>query len=206
MKRFTVVGERASKLDLNSPEVRSFLAELKRRNVVVDPTVGTFEGMFTAEPRVVDPSLAAIIKRLPPTVARGAYGGGLAKDDAQRAQYRASYAKMLEMVGALHKAGVRMVPGTDGFAGFILHRELELWSKAGIPNNDILYAATLGSASINNHQRELGSIEVGKLADLVLIEGDPSKSIGDVRKTSLVIKDGVLFDPAKLYEQVGIRP
>ena len=205
MKRFTEVGARAADMDLKSPEVRAFLAKLKRKDIVVDPTVATFEGMFTAEPRVADPSLAAILDRLPPAVARGAYGGGLAKDDAQRARYRASYGKMIEVVGELHRAGVRIVPGTDGFAGFILHRELELWAKAGVPNADILYAATLGSASVNHHEKELGSIERGKLADLILVDGDPSKDISDIRKTALVIKDGVVFDPKALYAQVAVR-
>jgi imidazolonepropionase-like amidohydrolase len=206
MKRFTVIGERAAGLDLNSPQVRAFLAKLKAKDVVIDPTVGTFEAMFTAEPRVADPSLAPVLRRLPPAVARGAYGGGLATTPEQRTQYRASYAKMVELVGALHKAGVRLVPGTDGFAGFILDRELELWAKAGIPNLDILHAATLGSASVNGHDKRLGSIEPGKLADLVLFDGDPSKNISDVRKPVLVMKDGTLFDSAALYALVGIRP
>jgi imidazolonepropionase-like amidohydrolase len=206
MKRFTVVGERAGGLDLNSPEVRAFIAKLKRKDIVIDVTVATFEGMFTAEPRKADPSLAAVLDRLPPQVARGSFGGGLAKDDAQRSQYKAAYAKMVEMVGALHKAGVRIIPGTDGFDGFLLDREFELWAKAGIANTDILYAATLGAASINHHDGQLGSLEPGKLADMVLINGDPSKDISALRHATWVMKDGVSYDTGKLYEQVGVRP
>lgn len=206
MRRFTAVGERGAALDLDSPEVARFLALLKARDIVIDPTLGTFEGMFTAEPRKPDPSLAMIADRLPPTVARGLYGGGLAKTEAERAQYRAAYANMVRVVGKLYRAGIRMVPGTDAFAGFILHREFELWARAGVPNADILYAATLGAASVNHHDKELGSIEPGKLADLVLIDGDPSRNISDIRKASLVIKDGEVFDPNRLYAEVGIRP
>jgi imidazolonepropionase-like amidohydrolase len=205
MKRFTVVGERGDKLDLGSPQVQAFLKKLHDKDIVIDPTVATFEGMFTAEPRKADPSLAAALPRLPPAVARGSYGGGMAKDDAQRAQYTAAYAKMVEMVGALHKAGVRMVPGTDGFDGFLLEREFELWAKAGIPNNDIIYAATLGAASVNHHDRQLGSIETGKLADLILVDGDPSKNISDLRKVGWVMKDGTVYDPKALYASVGVR-
>lgn len=206
MKRFTVVGERAGELDLNSPEVRDFVAKLKARDIVIDPTLATFEGMFTAEPRKADPSLAAALDRLPPQVARASFGGGLAKDGAQRAQYRQAYAKMVEMVGVLHKAGVRMVPGTDGFDGFLLDREFELWAKAGVPNTDILYAATLGAASINHHDGQLGSLEPGKLADMVLIGGDPSKDISALRHATWVMKGGVTYYPAKLYQEVGVRP
>jgi len=89
MRRFTDVGDRASSLDLDREEVRTFLAQLKAKNIVVDPTVAVFEGMFASAPREPDPSLAAIVHRLPPTVARSKFGGGLAKTDAQRAQYRA---------------------------------------------------------------------------------------------------------------------
>ncbi|MGZ8362427.1 MAG: amidohydrolase family protein [Caulobacteraceae bacterium] len=203
--RFTAVGEKGSALDLQSPEVRAFIAELKRKDIVIDPTLATFEDMFTGAPRVLSPSLGVVKDRLPPAIGRTLYGGSIAKTDADRALYRASYANMIRMVGELHKAGVRLVPGTDGFDGFLLHREFELWAKAGISNTDILYAATLGAASVNHHDKELGSIESGKLADLVLIDGDPSKNISDIRKTSLVIKDGAVFDPKALYAEVGIR-
>lgn len=206
MKRFTVVGERAPALDLDSPQVQAFIAKLKARDIVLDPTVATFEGMFTAEPRKADPSLAAALDRLPPAVARGSYGGGMAKDDAQRAQYRAAYAKMLDMLGRLHKAGIRMVPGTDGFDGFLLDREYELWAKAGIPNADILYATTLRAASINHHDGQLGSVEPGKLADMILVDGDPSRDISAMRHVSWVMKGGVTYDPVKLYAEVGVRP
>ncbi|HEV2122997.1 MAG TPA: amidohydrolase family protein [Chloroflexota bacterium] len=206
MKRISDPAELAANLDLDSPEVRAFIAELKAKDIVVDPTLGVFEAQFTAASRDATPGLKPVLDRLPPTVARGAYGNGLAKDEAQLAQYRASWKKMLGMVAALHRGGVRIVPGTDGMAGFMLHRELELWAEAGISNLDILYAATLGSASVNNHDKELGSVEAGKLADLVLVDGDPSKAISDIRKTRLVIKDGVIFKPPALYAQVGIRP
>jgi imidazolonepropionase-like amidohydrolase len=206
MKRLTVVGDRGAGLDLQSPEVRSFIAELKAKDIVVDPTLSVFEVQFTAGSKDATPGLMPVLHRLPPLVARGAYGNGMAKGEAQLAQYRASWKKMVAMVGELHRAGVRLVPGTDGFPGFMLHRELELWAEAGISNLDILRAATLGAASVNKHDKELGSVEAGKLADLVLVDGDPSKAISNIRKTRLVIKDGVIFDPRALYAQIGIQP
>ena len=206
MKRLTVVGEQGGGLDLQSPEVRSFIAELKRKDIVVDPTLSVFEVQFTAGPKDATPGLMPVLHRLPPTSARGAYGNGMAKGEAQLAQYRASWKTMVAMVGELHRAGVRLVPGTDGFPGFMLHRELELWAEAGISNLDILYAATLGAASVNKHDQELGSVEAGKFADLVLVDGDPSKAISEIRKTRLVIKDGMIFDPGELYRHVGVQP
>jgi imidazolonepropionase-like amidohydrolase len=206
MKRLTAVAERGGGLDLQSAEVRSFIAELKAKDIVVDPTLSVFEVQFNAGPKDPTPGLIPVLHRLPPTSARGAYGNGMASGESQLAQYRASWKKMVAMVGELHRAGVRLVPGTDGFPGFMLHRELELWSQAGISNLDILHAATLGAASVNKHDKELGSIEVGKLADLVLVDGDPSQAISDIRKTHLVIKGGVIFEPRALYAQVGVQP
>jgi hypothetical protein len=52
----------------------------------------------------------------------------------------------------------------------------------------------------------LGSIEPGKLADLILVRGNPVATIGDIRKVDLVMKDGVLFDPAKVYATLGVKP
>ena len=120
--------------------------------------------------------------------------------------FRASFAKMLELVGLLHRAGVRIVPGTDGFAGFTLHRELELYAEAGIPAADVLYLATLGSARVAERDDRLGTVEAGKLADLVLVEGDPTADISNVRRTRLVVKDGVVFDPNAIYAEFNVGP
>jgi imidazolonepropionase-like amidohydrolase len=57
-----------------------------------------------------------------------------------------------------------------------------------------------------NLDRDLGSIAAGKLADLTLVDGDPVANISDVRKTALVVKDGVLYRPAELYSALGVEP
>ena len=62
------------------------------------------------------------------------------------------------------------------------------------------------SARIMNLDRELGSIAPGKLADLTLVDGDPVANISDVRKTALVVKDGVVYRPAELYSALGVEP
>jgi hypothetical protein len=110
------------------------------------------------------------------------------------------------MVRKLHEAGVRLVAGTDASAGFSLHRELELYSEAGIPNTDILHIATLGAARVMKHDARWGSIEPGKLADLILVDGDPSQRMRDLRRAELVMKGGVLYVPDSLYASVGVKP
>ena len=203
--RFTAVAERGALLDLKSDRVRAFVRLLRERNVIVDPTVNIFENMFTARKGSVSPGYASIAHRLPPQVKRGFLGGGLPVPEGMDARYRESFANMLRFVKLLHDSGIRIVPGTDAFAGFALHRELELYDSAGIPPTDVLYLATLGAARVMKRDAQLGSIKVGKLADLVLIDGDPSRRMSDIRKTALVVKDGLVYRPDDLYHAVGVR-
>jgi imidazolonepropionase-like amidohydrolase len=77
---------------------------------------------------------------------------------------------------------------------------------AGIPPERVLQDATLNSARIMSLDRDLGSVTPGKLADLTLVDGDPVVNISDVRKTALVVKDGVLYRPAELYSALGVEP
>jgi imidazolonepropionase-like amidohydrolase len=100
---------------------------------------------------------------------------------------------------------VQIVAGTDTLPGFGLHRELELYHEAGIPAPEILQIATLRAAQVMKRDSELGSIQAGKLADLVLVAGDPTADISAVRNTKLVVKDGVVFDPARIYEAIGVQ-
>jgi hypothetical protein len=204
--RFTAVGERASSLDLASPRVRDFIALLKERQIVVDPTVNIFEEMFTAQKGVVSPGFISVADRLPPVVRRSLLGGGLAVPAGKDSIYRAAFPAMLRMLKMLYDAGVPIVAGTDAAAGFALHRELELYSKAGIPNADVLRIATLGAAKVVKMDDKLGSIKAGKLADLIIVDGDPVKNISDIRRVQLTMKDGIIYDPAKIYRTMGVQP
>jgi imidazolonepropionase-like amidohydrolase len=204
--RFSAVAEQAAELDLGSREVRDFIALLKERNTVVDPTVGAFEAMFTGGPGVMDPGLAVVADRLPPQVRRGLFGGGLPVAEGMEQRYRDSYRKMLDFVSALHEAGITLVAGTDALAGFGLHREMELYVEAGLPAADVLRIATLNAARVAGRDKDLGTIAPGKLADLILVDGDPAARISDIRRVVLTVKDGVIYDPAALYLALGVRP
>ena len=205
-QRFIAVAERGATLDLNSERVRSFVRLLKDRKTVIDPTLAVFEGLFTDRPGKIADGYAAIADRLPPQVRRGFLAGGLPVPEGKDKVYRDSQLATLRMLKLLYDSGIPIVPGTDGLAGFTLHRELELYAKAGISAPDVLRIATLGAARVAKRDQELGSITPGKLADLVLVEGDPAKRISDVRRTSLVIKDGAFYEPAALYKALGIKP
>ncbi len=204
--RFTAVGERAADLDLDSPPVRAFVELLKAHGTVVDPTLAVFEEMFNAGPGEIPEGFRPIADRLPPQIRRALAVGGLPADGPRRERYRASFQRMVELVGLLDRSGVTIVAGTDSMPGFSLHRELELYVRAGIPAARVLQRATLGAARVMKRDAELGSIAPGKLADLVLIEGDATRDISAVRAVDTVIKGGVRYSAAELLEQVGVQP
>ena len=205
-QRFSGPAQQAADLDLDSDSVQAFVALLKERGTVLDPTLNAFESLFTARPGEVDPVLAAIATRLPATVQRGLRGGGLPVPEGMDRRYRDSFRAFLDMVAMMHRAGIPIVPGTDAMAGFALHHELELYEQAGIPANEVLQIATIGSARVARREADLGSITPGKLADLVLVDGDPASRVRDIRKVELVMKDGVFYRPDELNQAIGVAP
>ncbi len=103
-----------------------------------------------------------------------------------------------ENIFKLHDGGAIMVAGTDQTTGPALHRELELLSDAGIPPQDIIRIATLNGAVFLGKEEDMGSIEVGKIADMLLLDADPSVDIRNARKINKVIKGGKIIDRTKL--------
>ena len=204
--RFTAVADRAAELDISSEPVRSFIALLKEKKTVLDPTVNVFEAMFTDRPGTISASFAPMANRLPSQIRRGLLGGGLPVPEGKDQRYRDSWKTMLRYLKALYDAQITIVPGTDSLAGFALHRELELYAEAGIPPAEVLRIATIVPARVLKLDSKLGSITPGKLADLVLVDGDPSKNISDIRKVRIVMKDGVPFAADDLCAAVGILP
>ncbi len=78
--------------------------------------------------------------------------------------------------------------------------------KAGIPAPKVLQLATLGAARVMKRDQDLGSIAQNKLADLVLIDGDPTTNISDIRKVKMVVKDGVVYKAEDLDRALGVQP
>jgi hypothetical protein len=203
--RFNLVGERARNLDLDSQEVRDFIQLLADRQTVVDATMATFEGSYTQKPGDLDPSMAPVAEHFPYAVQRGWRNNSTDVSGGRLETYRASYQRMIELFGRLHAAGVPLVAGTDSLAGFMLHRELELYVRAGVPAGEAVRIATENGARYAGVLADRGTVERGKRADLILVDGDPTRNISDIRKVSYVLKDGVGFSPAAIYEAIGIR-
>ena len=204
--RFTEVAAHGAELDPQSEQVRAFIQLLKEHKIVLDPTLSIFEGMFDDRPGKMAEGYAPIADNMPAQVRRGFLYGGLQVPAGQDQRYQDSFQRMLDMAKAFYDSGVPIVAGTDSLAGYTLHRELELYTKAGIPAPRVLQLATLGAARVVKRDSELGSIAAGKLADVILVDGDPSARISDIRRVKTVVKDGVVFQVADMDRALGVIP
>lgn len=200
--RFTGYGDGAADIDLDSQEVEDFIALLREKDVAIDATAAIFDTMLTHRPGEPDPTFAAVIDHLPPTVSRPMYNPAMVLGD----NWPVSAQRQSQMLKKLHDAGVQLIPGSDAYAAFTIHRELELYAAAGIPNADVLRIATLDSAAIVGAAERTGSIREGKAADLVLLDGNPLEDISAIRRAVLVVKGETAYEPAALYQAVGVKP
>jgi imidazolonepropionase-like amidohydrolase len=113
---------------------------------------------------------------------------------------------MLRLLKAIYDAGVTIIPGTDALAGYTLHHELDLYTRAGIPPAEVLRMATWTPALVMGVDKDRGIIAPGKLADMILVDGDPTKNIRDIDKITTVIKGGKVYDPTAIEKALGITP
>ena len=132
--------------------------------------------------------------------------GSLAVEPELAERLQRAFPVVLKLVNKFYRAGIPIEAGTDNFAGFALDRELELDVQAGIPAPQTLQLATFGAARIMHMDDRLGSLAPGKLADLVLVDGDPTRNISDIRNVELTMKDGLVYRPAELFSELGISP
>jgi imidazolonepropionase-like amidohydrolase len=190
--------------DPQSDSVKHVIAELKRHGTVIDPTAswGEILGHSTAEPVT---NLQPVVHHLPQVLALRISAMGTANIDTATAHAR--IARTLAIIKALYDAGVPVVAGTDeGVPGFSVYREIELYTKAGMTPIDALRAATAVSAKAMGLEKEIGTIENGKKADLIVLDKNPIEDISNVRGVRLVMKGGTLWDSAELWRAIGFHP
>jgi hypothetical protein len=206
LARFYLVADKTDGLDFDSKPVQDFIAELAKKQIVIDPTLATFEFIHQREGQL-SPIVADVADHLPPDVQRSRRAAEMdIKDDETGARYKRSFDKLVEFTGRMYLAGVPIVAGTDELPGFTLQRELELYVQAGLTPSQVLQVATWNGAKYTRTLEDAGSITPGKRADLVLVDGDPTANIADVRKLALVIKGGQAYYPAEIHEALGIAP
>jgi imidazolonepropionase-like amidohydrolase len=193
-------------LDLNSESSRKAVAYLQAHGTVVDPTLALTE-LYGASPSHPVASFEPGVKKVAPELAAGFADDGNDLSPELAEAGRKAFAKELEIVGALHRSGVPVVAGTDqAVPGHSLHREIELYVEAGMTPIEAIQAATIVPARVMGLDKESGTIEVGKKADLIVLGANPLVSIHNIRKVEKVVSRGTLYDPAPLWESVGFRP
>ena len=117
-------------------------------------------------------------------------------------QWKQTFDELCEVVRQLHRAGVTLIAGTDiagpRIPGFSLHEELALLVQCGLTPMQALQAATSTPASVLNKSKDLGTIEVGKLADLILLDANPLDDIHNTQRIRAVIVGGKLMNRSAL--------
>jgi imidazolonepropionase-like amidohydrolase len=171
-------------------------AFLKTHRTVIDPTVGVFELAYRStkdDIMTIEPGYL----RLPqPLQALFVNMGQEPAEAAKMAPYIASYPRLVK---ALHDHDIPVVAGTDmGFPGTSLARELELYVQGGLTPMQALQTATIDAARAMQRETSTGSLDAGKQADLVIIDGDPLTNIRDIRQVRLVVKAGQVYEPNQM--------
>jgi imidazolonepropionase-like amidohydrolase len=194
----------APKIDFNSEEVKNAIQFFKQRKTVFDPTLVVFEMLFHPA-EVPFASFEPGAAKLPQELLAPINNTGL---PAERAAYGREILDLFSNItGALHKNGLTVVAGTDQVVpGHSLRRELELYVKAGFTPMEAIRSATIVPARVMKLDRDLGTLEQGKIADLILLDGNPLENISNLRNTKYVVTSGRMFDCAELWQSVGFKP
>ena len=196
-------------LDLQNPICQALVTLLAKQKVAVDPTLVVFRNMLylnDMKEYYEHPDVAHCPKRMRDYWTR--YSTMSRRQDPKTQKMRQRLiAKYQELAGLLYRLGVPILVGTDApepFVppGFSLHQELEMLVEGGISPAAVLQAATANNARILGQEQNLGSIEAGKLADLIILTADPTQEIGNTRKIEVVIRGGLVCDPTQILKAV----
>ncbi|HEV7860554.1 MAG TPA: amidohydrolase family protein [Pyrinomonadaceae bacterium] len=192
------------KFDLESPEAKKTFQFFKDHHTVFDPTLVIFEWLTHSSDipfSTIEPGAAKLPRELDAPI------NNTGVPPAQAATARATMDLFLNITGALHRAGLTIVAGTDQTVpGHSLRREIELYVQAGFTPMEAIQAATIVPARVMKMDQDAGTVEAGKLADLILVEGNPLDRIANIRNTRFVITNGRLYDCAQLWQSVGFKP
>ena len=191
-------------IDIQSAQATKAVQFFAEHRTVVDPTASW--GEMASHTKDVDvASFEPGIAKAPFTLVSKYLS--LAGPETDSSRYHARMKENVAVIGALHKGGVAIVAGSDtDLPGYGLIRELELYVQAGMTPLQAIQTATLNAAKAMKMEGDSGTIQTGKRADLILVDGDPLRNISDMRHVSKVIANGRVYDCAKLWKSVGFHP
>jgi enamidase len=197
------VGQKTiAALDENGTPFKNLVKTLIDRNVALTSTLTVFETFTPGRPK--PPGLDVLTPQL-----REQFEQNYARTSANKESiYTTLFPKGMALERAFAKAGGLLIAGTDPtggggvIPGFANQRQVELLVDAGFTPLEAITISTLNGAKYLRRDKSVGSIAVGKQADLVVVNGNPAATIGDMRKVETVFKQGIGYDPAKLIASV----
>jgi hypothetical protein len=181
MRAYSLVATTvAPNIDVDGAEMSGLIDFLARHHTVID---GTFSVWVTSAGTGIAQAVGA----------------------GQSADAQKSDANYMRLLRRLYDAGVTLVAGTDNPTGSTYNAELELYEKAGIPAATVLQIATIVPARVMKDEADYGSVAVGKVADVVIVNGKPAEHVSDLRKVEQVIRGGRLYDVHDLRLATGFE-
>jgi len=199
-----MVDGKSGTVSADSPQTRKVIQLLLEHHTVVDPTLALLEIITHSTDKPISAFEPGIL-RVAPELREGLETMGVPPQASE--QSAARFRSLMATVRVLHEAGVPIVAGTDqAVPGFSLDREIELYVQAGFTPMEAIQAATLVPARAMGMEKESGTIEAGKRADVILVDGNPLENISDIRKVSTVFAGGRMYQPAALWTSVGFKP
>lgn len=193
-------------LDRNAEPFKALVKKLVDRGVALTSTLTVFETFTPGRP--LPPGLEVLVPQLKEQFEQGHAARAAKKEPSQ---YVELFPKAMALELAFARAGGLLIAGTDPtgsggvIPGYSNHRQIELLVEAGFSPLEAISIGTLNGAKYLDRDSRVGSIAVGKQADLVVVNGDPSTTISDIRNVETVFKQGVGFDPVKLVDSVKGR-
>lgn len=198
------VAQSLADLDLESQEVETLIQLLVDKNVAITSTLTIFETYAPGRPKAYEEALQVLIPQV-----REQYESRWAKvQTSQTSRWATIFKKGMALEKMFVEAGGNLVVGTDptGYggviAGFASKRAIELLVEAGFSVEQAIYFATLNGAKFLHADKTIGSIAVGKRADLILVNGDPTQNISDIRKIETVFKKGIGYDSQAIIKSM----
>ncbi len=200
-------------LDMNSPQVKATIDDMVKNNVAMTSTLAIYELYVPGRPQELDPRMLEAMS--PETREEYLTVRKRIMDNPEIGTPEVVFKKAMQFDRMFAAAGGLLAAGSDptgnggALPGFGDQRNHELLVEAGFSPTESIRIMTLNGAKVLGVDRDLGSIETGKIADLVVVRGNPAETPRDIRNVTIVFKDGVGYDSAKLLAAVkgvvGVR-
>jgi imidazolonepropionase-like amidohydrolase len=191
-------------MDPNGDAAKQLIAKLVQKKVAITSTLPVFEHMIPNRP----PLRRAVLDAMTPQARERFLLSRNRRASSQQSSAAAEFRRDMDLERAFVAAGGLLLAGPDPTGnggtvpGFADQREIELLVEAGFTPVEAIRIATWNGALYLGRQERIGSIAVGKNADMVVVKGNPAAKIDEIENIEVVFKDGIGYDPAKLLDAV----